>query len=312
MQLQNGFLTEFLTEVNFVLTQEDYENKLEDVLNPIRALFLEQGSLLAFSLARYCESNTRIAFFCEWYLQILEITRDSSSLFKANQEYLKKRIPTKLKGIPNLYEIVDTHISNIFIPKQIALLHSKTAEFISDLKEKYPYLNKYLSKQFLGKFMVGDVISVSKIYKENLTLAEFIEAQSYRNSFVQVGLPCILGLCYSFNQLDNPINPKGVKWVLLESLLKNISILHEINNSKDLQKFLYHSSLTDKEEFEWLKKDPSTQLKIAISDTESRKKTQKIKQKIYQKSKEELEAIILPEKHKQMLKDLIDWANGEG
>ena len=74
--------------------------------------------------------------------------------------------------------------------------------------------------------MVGDVISISKIYKENLTVSEFIEAQSQRSSFVQIGLPCILGLSYTFNQPDNPINPDGVKWVLLENLLKNIATLH--------------------------------------------------------------------------------------
>lgn len=312
MQTNTGFLTEFLTEVNFVLTQEDYENKLEDILNPIRNLFLEEESLLAFSLARYCEANTRIAFFCEWYLQVLEITKDSSNLFQANQNYLKKRVPVKLKGIPNLYEVMNNHINKIFIPKQIGLLHSKTAEFISDLNNKYPYLQKYLNKQFLSKFIFGDVVSVSRIYKENLTLAEFIEAQAYRHSFVQISLPCMLGLSYTFNQPDNPINPKGVKWVLLESLLKNIATLHEINNSKDLQKFIYQINLSDSQEFEWLRKTDANQLKIAISDTQARKKTLEIKQKIYQKAKEELDHLIFPDKYKSMLSDLIDWVNGEG
>lgn len=310
MQTQKGFLTEFLTEVNFVLTQENYENKLEDVLNPIRSLFLEQESLLAFSLARYCEASPRIAFFCEWYLQVLEITKDASQLFQANRSYLKKRVPTKLRGLPNLYQTIDDHINTVFIPKQIGLLHAKTAEFTADLLQKHPYLQKYLSKQFLGRFMVGEIVSVSKIYKENLTLAEFVEAQAYRHSFVQISLPCMLGLSYTFNQTDNPINPKGVKWVLLESLLKNIATLHEINNSKDLQKFIYQNSLSDAEEFEWLTRNTSSQLKIAVSDTETRKKTTEIKEKIYQKSQEELDSLIFPDKYKAMLAELIEWAKG--
>ena len=311
MKTQTGFITEFLTEINFVLTQEDYENKLESVIAPIRNLFLQEQNLLGFSLARYCEANTRIAFFCEWYFQVLKITKDNSTLILANQEYLKKSVPMRLRGLPNLYKIIDNHIHKILLPKQIGLLHAKNAEFVADLKQQYPYLNKFLSKEFLGKLMVGDVISISKIYKENLTVSEFIEAQSQRSSFVQIGLPCILGLSYTFNQPDNPINPDGVKWVLLENLLKNIATLHQINSTKDLEQFVYQSKLSDSQEFDWLRREPAIKMKIAINDTETRNDTQKIKDKIYQKSKDQLENIVFPKKYKEMLKDLLDWSGGE-
>jgi hypothetical protein len=308
MSTQNGFLTEFLTEVNFVLTQEDYGNKLQDLLSPIRNLFLEPKELLSFSLARYCGANTRIAFFSEWYFQVVNLTRDSSRLLEADRDYFRHKVPLKLRGLPNLHDLVDEHIKNIFLPHQIAVLHTKNKEFIDDLVYKYPYLNKYLSKNFLSQFVAGELTSVNKLYNPDLNLSAYLEAQGRRMNFVQIGLPVLLGLSYTFNQPHNPVNPQAVKWVLLEELLHQVATLYQINSTKDLQKFIYHQGLSEKEEFDWLQLDEHKQFQQALASAPAREEAKTQAEKIYDSAHNNLQALVFPEEYKTMLNDLIEWA----
>jgi hypothetical protein len=308
MKAETKFLTEFLTELNAVLTEENYADKYQDIVSPIRNFFIEKNDLTAFSLARYYGGNTRIAFFAEWYSQILDITQDSKDLFKVNQEYLRKKIPLSYRGIPNLYEIIDNHIREIFLPRQIALIHSKTTELILELESKYPYLKKYLSKEALAKNSLGEIINISKLYQIKVSLSQFIEGQGYRSHYIKIAFPCLISMIYSFNQVNSTANAKEIRWVLLEELLKNIAVLFEIKNSKDLQKFLYQVSLSDTEEFNWLKMNPTLQLKMAMADSGAREKSKSVRDKIYQKAKDNLYALNVPDKYKSMLKDLIDWS----
>ncbi len=306
----SGFLAEFYNEVNFVLTQEDHGNQMEEVLAPVKNLFLEEKSLLSFSLARYCGANTRISFFCEWYFQVLNITKDTNQLYLANQNYLRKKVPLRLRGLPNLYEVVDKHIENIFLPSQIGVMHSKNVELTNELKERYPYLSKYLNKDYLSKFIGGEIISIASIYREEITTSQYLKAQGQRLSFVQIALPCLLGLSYSFNQPNNPINPEKVKWVLLEEVLRDIATLYQIYHTEDLQRFLYLKSLSESEEFNYLKSQESTQSKLALQSNSTRQQANEYKDKILFNAINNLEALVFPDNYKEMIRDLIEWSSG--
>jgi hypothetical protein len=308
MKTSNAFLTEFLTQVNFVLTKEGYAGQLENLLTPVKNLLVQENELLSFSLARYCGANTEIAFFCQWYYQTLKITRDSHILLEENQKFLRQKVPLKFRGVPNLYEIIDQHIFGIFQPYQITLIQRKNQEFIEDLHKKYSYLDKYLSKNYLSKFIHSELLSVQKLYENDLPLSKFVEAQAFRTSFIQIGWPCLLSLAYYFNQEDNPINPAGIKWILVEEVLKAISALHQSSQNKDLQMFIYRQELDETQEFKWLGKTPSNQLKEALGSPTARVKNKEICEKIYQNGKNNLESLIFPDKHKEMLQDLLDWS----
>jgi len=305
---ETAFLTEFLKEVNFFLTQEDYGNRLEDILSPIKSIIIKDKNLFSFSLSRFCGADKHIAFFSEWYYRVLKITKDTRILIEANRIHFRKKVPLHLKGVPNLYETIDKHIQTVILPRQIGILHTKNLELIQDLKQKYPFLNKYLSKEYLSRFISAELTTISKLYGKNLSNSEFLEAQGSRLSFLQIGLPCILGLSYNFHQESSPINPAKIGWILLEELLKNIASLYQINHYKDLHKFLYQQSLNEQKEFNWLRQESSQQVQIALSDPETRKAANNLEKKIFDGAMSNIKALVLPEKYQEMLSDLINWA----
>lgn len=308
MQPSNAFLTEFLTKINFVLTQENYNGQLENLLAPIKSLLIKENELLSFSLARYCGADTEIAFFCQWYYQTLKITKDSQLLLEENQNFLRKKVPLKLRGVPNLYEIIDEHIFQVFQPYQITLIQRKNQEFIEDIRRKYKYLDKYLSKDYLSKFIYSEILSVQKLYQEDLPLSKYVEAQAFRSSFIQISWPCLISLSYHFHQKDNPVNPEKIKWVLVEEVLKAIAALHQSSQNQDLQIFIYRQELSESQEFKWLQQNSSQQLKEALASPTARTKNKEICDKIYENARNNLESLVFPEKFKGMLKDLLEWS----
>ena len=67
MFLQNSVLTEFLSEANLVLAQENFGNQLEDLLVPIKNFLQKEKQLLSFSLAKTklaSERNSVRTLFC--------------------------------------------------------------------------------------------------------------------------------------------------------------------------------------------------------------------------------------------------------
>ena len=308
MKPTNAFLTEFLTKINFVLTQEDYGGELENLLAPIKSLLIKENELLTFSLSRYCGADTEIAFFCQWYYQTLKITRDSKLLLQENQNFLRKKVPLKLRGLSNLYEIIDEHIFEVFQPYQITLIQRKNQEFIEDIRRKCKYLDRYLSKDYLSKFIYSEILSVQKLYQKDLPLSKYVEVQAFRSSFIQISWPCLISLSFHFHQKDNPINPEGVKWILVEEVLKAIAALHQRSQNQDLQIFIYRQELTEIEEFEWLQKNSIEQLKDALASSTARTKNEEICNKIYENGRNNLESLVFPDKFKEMLKDLLEWS----
>ena len=305
---QSSYITEFLAETNLVLSQEDYGNHFYDLLSPLRSFLHADEELLSFSLARYCGATSHVAFFCEWYVQYQQLLRDIGPLFDKNKEYLEKKVPLKLKGVPNLKNIISRDINQVFIPHQMAILNTKTNELRSDITKTNPFLSKYVSVQYLSKFITSDLVSIKQIYSVQFALKSYIDAQMYRTSFIMIGLPCLLGFLYNFNQPDSPINPEGVRWVVLEELMCQIALLHQTNQQGDLQRMVYSSRLSDKEEFNWFQLSPEKQLQQAIASTEAREMTQEIRAKVYKRGGDLLESMVFPDRYKQMLRELLSWA----
>jgi hypothetical protein len=121
-------------------------------------------------------------------------------------------------------------------------------------------------------------------------------------------LPALLGMCYTFNQADNHVNPKAIKWMFLEGVLKNIAILHQTGQNLNLSHFIYQSRLNDKEQFEWLQLPIEKQFEIVHNSKEAAELTNVQREKIFQKTLNDMENVVLPANHMQIIKDLLEWS----
>lgn len=308
MIVQNNYLTDFLSETNLALVQEDFGNQLNDLITPIRSLLHKDKEILSFSLAKYCGSETNLAFFCQWTSFTINLVHHQEELLEENKNYFKRKVPVRLRGIPGLYDILKADIKDNILPQQVALVQTKQKQLLQDILQASPELYKYLQPSIWNQIQASIHTSKKFLYLEDKTTSAYLETMGWRESFVYIGLPCLLGFVYSFNKEDNPINPNGVKWTLLEDVVHGISILHQSSADLDFKMFVYLSRLNNKEEFDWWQLPKQEQVKIVKGSVACNEIVQGIRDKIKNKILQDLESLIFPEKQKEMLADLIEWA----
>lgn len=308
MAADSTTLQEFLKEVNRAVTSQEYSSDLLDLFTPIRNLLLAQKDLISYSIARHAGADSELAFFCQWYCLNVEVTSNPEALNTENYNYFSKKVPLKLRGIPNLKELISADINKIFLPRQLVLMQQKTQDYIQVLTSKQPALQKYLDRAFLNKILASELTSVKKLYQEEQTLNQYLDAQNVRTSFALVGLPCLLGLANYFGKPDRKTLQQGVKWSLVEDVLRQISTLHQTGTSLDFQEYVYASRLSEKDEFFWWPLSRSEKQKKAMASSEAREIVKEIREKIHQATVNNLEATNLPPTFMEMLKDLLNWA----
>lgn len=310
MIVQNNYLTDFLSETNLALVQEDFGNQLYDLLSPIRNFLHKDKEILSFSLAKYCGAETNLAFFCQWTSFTVNLIHHQDQLIEENKNYFKRKIPMRLRGVPGLYDILKDDIRNNILPQQLGLIQSKQKQLLVDLLNYSPELQKYLQPSVWNQVQASIHNSRKYLYQEEKTTSAYLETLGWRESFVAIGLPCLLGFVYSFNKEENPINPKGVKWTLVEDIIHGISILHQSGIDLDFRMFIYLSRLSDKDEFEWWQMNFEQQTKIVRESVACTEIVQGVREKIKNKVLQDLESLIFPDKYKEMLADLAEWAFG--
>lgn len=308
MFLQTSFTTEYLSETNLVLTQEDFGAKLTDIIEPIRSFIQKDQDLLTFSLARYTGADTRISFFCQWLVFLNYIKINNFKLTSETEEYLRNKTPSYLKGLPKLNDSIFDLAKNVYFPVQIELFESKLYSMAGDIIAKNPYLQKYLSRSYLSKFSASEVSSKTYWLQDSFNFKTFMKNQAHRISFLEVCFPVLCGLQYSYNQEFNPINAQAIKWSEVVELLEVIASLHQTGASVELESMLYYSDLDETSKFEWLQKNKLEVREILLSKTKIVEESRKIRLEIHQKGTMILESVRLPEKDATMLKELLDWA----
>jgi ribosomal protein L23 len=311
MTSDSNFLTEFLAETNLLLAQIDYGNKLHDIISPIKNLMLKEKELLAFSMARYCGANTRIAFFCEWYYQVLKLTTNTEPLAIENQNYFHKKVPIRLRGVPNIYQLVDKDVL-VFVPQQLALIQNKSKAIMDGLVDTYPYLSKYLNDTFLSQIIASHYSSRKNKYVDRMSVSEYLESQMTGECFVKIAFPCLVGFCFSFSQSSSPINISNIKWVIVEEALKNISLLSQVNQNKDFESFVHWSQLSEKEEFEWLQLDEKNRFQKILAHPTTKETVKAHKEKIYKSTINTINTMTFPDQFKKMMLELLDWSYATG
>jgi hypothetical protein len=306
MNQNSNFVVEFLSEVNLILAQFDSGNKLYDVLQPVKNLFLKEKSLLSYSICRYNGGSPQLSFFCEWFYQICKITDNTTMLKSENQAYFLKKIPAELGSVSNINFLVQDNIET-FLISQISILHSKTRELNDLAIRKNPATLKFLDYNYVNKFFANQYHTRKSLYAPT-SVADFLEAKSGTLGFVQIALPFLIGCSYNFNQPDSIVNPESIKWVLLEELLKNISALYEINKNHDFEDFLMRQNMSIAELKEWYSLDAKNQLQKIMSSSEVREQYNMNRNKIIESINANIDNLKLPEKSKEILIDLFDWA----
>ena len=143
-----------------------------------------------------------------------------------------------------------------------------------------------------------------------MPITEYLDSQSYGDSFVKIAFPCLVGFCFSFNQQDSSINSDGIKWIILEEILKNISLLHQLGQDNKFEEFVHSMSLSEKEEFEWLQMDEKNRFQKILATPTTKDITKSHRDKIFKSTVSILDNINFPAQHKTMLKELLDWSYG--
>jgi hypothetical protein len=309
---QSSYISEFLSEANLILTRENFGNKMDGVIQPIRNLFLKEKDLLAFSLARYCGADSRLAFTCEWLYQSTYISLNPAKLNQENINLFRKKVPLRLRGVPNLHSRIDEEINSYFLPLQLNFLLSIREDLLCQINKNYPNVEKYLNRGFISQIIANCYQSNLKMYSQDLPLKTFLDCQYTRTSFLQVALPCLVGFTYQFNLETNLINPNGIRWSILEEVLKQIAFLHQTGSGQDplhsLERFVYMSRLSERDEFDWWQKDLQKQYQQVIASPEARELAQTERNKVYSQAKTNIANLILPEKYPPMIQELLEWA----
>lgn len=306
---EQKIITEYLSELNTFLSQMDPDGNLKELLVPVRNYMQAQKDLISFSLCRYCGANAQISFFCEWFAQVWFLSKNQQYLFKYNQEYWRNKVPTTLRGLPNLYNLVDTHIYEHFLPFQLLILHTETQRQMQRLYESYRFLQRYLRSSLFKDLIASQVFVIGGLYThEEIATSKYLKNINYQISYIQIAIPCLLGLRFHFYESRLATSPDNIQWLILEEVLENISALHYTRNSNRIAEFLYQNSISDQQKFRWWQLTDSEKRKILEDDADLKHNTLDIRNKIFQKTKTLIPSTELPVKNQQLLLSLLHWS----
>ncbi len=325
---EKSILTEFLAESNKLLNQVD-QGQLYDLLSPIKNYLQKQEDLLSFSLTRLFGGSKELAFVMEWQTQTSFLMHNSTDLFEENQIFWRKKIPVKLRGIPDLFERIDSDISKVFLPKQLIFFEEQNLKLKKEILINSPNLQNYL-QGFLTKIIIAQFGKSQLLYQENINLSQFLEYLSLGSSFLKIGLPILTAICFANSQVISNIIPnssqnsnenlaknwqnvenKDINWVFLEEIVKDISCLYQISNSLDLAKFLYLQNLSEVQVFDWWQKSEAGCLQILIGQKQIQQEVSNYQQKILTKIQSDIDRTGLDLKTQNLLKKVANWSFGE-
>ena len=302
MNSDKSTLTEFLTESNKILSNTDFGGSLYDLLVPIRAYLQSLEDLLSFSFCRLFGGSVELAFAMEWQTQTAFLVHSKEELVEQNQNFWRKKIPVKLRGIPGLFDKIDQDIHKIFLPKQLTFLQEKNDKMNSEISQKYPEIAKYLNKNYLINITIAQFGKSQLLYQPNINLSQFLEYLSFGSSFLKIGFPILVAL------RSNNTQNSEVNWLFVEEVTKDLSCLYQISNSLDLAKFLYLQNLSESESFTWWQKNESNAFQILIGQKEIQKEIQNYQEKYQVKLQSDIARSGLDSKDQNLLLSLVNWA----
>lgn len=308
MFLESSYTKEYLSEVNLMLTQEDYGNKLSDLIHPLKNHLQEDPDLLPYSLARYSGGDGRIAFFVQLLMLYTSLSFDTSALKIKTREYFLHKNQQNISLTSEFANEVNRVVDTVYLPVQLSLLQSKVESLSFDIMAKYPYIQKYFSRTFYMRAIINEVSAKGVIFKNEATAVEYLSYQGLRESYLSIGYPVLAGMVFDFYNPDSVINPKAIKWVIIEDILEIISALHQTAKNIELESHLYYFELNQQSRIEWVLKSHKERKHLLLDKTDIQSKGREYRLNLHRKATSLLQTIVLPDKNMTMLKDLLDWA----
>jgi hypothetical protein len=298
---------EFLAESNIALNQEDENNQLSYIITPIKQLLQSKSRpFTSFALAKSAGAPSQLAFFCEWCSFTGQVLQNLQTLSEYNEEYFVSVVGSKQAARPEITKELAEMARGQVLTMQIAFINQKLEQLRLDTFTRFGEVSRFLTyKQFNKTFSSENTITRTLISPKT-TLAQYLDVLGGGFSYYTVGLPIAAGICYSIKEYSDVVDTNKIQWSMLESILKNISVLARTTSKSTLSLFLKEQVVSDKQL--WFTAPLSERVELATGDTEIAEQYKQIRFKIFDRTKKDLEYLVLPKVHKLLIEQLLNWS----
>lgn len=302
------YFGEFLAESNVALSQEDERNQLGSLLNPlIWSLQNEKRPITAYTLARSFGAPSRLAFFCEYTSFVGQAMQNLSMLSTSNYNYFLNSLAPNMRAGKDVDNLLEKHSEGQILTMQIALMNQKLEQLRLDTIARYTYTSRFLGFQVFHRIFAHENSIVRNIASAKTTLAQYMDTLAGGFSYATVGLPVVSGIAQSVKEQSEVIDTSKIQWSMLESICRNISFLVRTSAPLHLALFLKEQVVSDT--LEWFALSTMERSDLALSDTEIIQQIKQIREKVRDRTRNDIEYIVLPEQSRQILKQLVEWAS---
>lgn len=298
----------YLSLLNEVFKKVSHLDNLYKVMEPVRVSLQSNQDLHTFSLVKFLTKNNELSFFFQWFADTSKVVHDYDKIHEINKEYLLANINKDLKGVPDLYALLSKDIVSRVSSNQLSFFNYISREKIDFFTRTYNSTNRYLNNDYLFKIQNALAFPDTFVYNNNQALALKLDSLAYSQSFLEVGWPLLTSFAYKFALPGSAISTQGVKWLILEEICKNLSLLHTIKNNRVLSPYLYQLSLNETELYKFYQINKNTQLADSLVSPEVQKQIAQIRDKVYQNTKQKIENLIFPSEDLALLKSLLEWS----
>jgi hypothetical protein len=297
---------EFLAESNIALNQEDDGNQLAYLLTPIRQLLQsKQRPFTAFALARAAGAPSQLAFFAEWSSFVGQVLQNLHTLSEYNYEYFASLAGKDARSTEVISYLQDLSKGQI-LTMQIAFLNQKLEQLRLDTFTRFGEVSRFVTYAQFHKVFTAENLLSRTLVSPKTTLAQYLDVLAGGFSFYTVGLPVLCGITYSMREYDTVLDTSKIQWSMIDSILKNISLLVRTTNRGTLALFLKEQVVGNK--VEWFAAGLQERLDLALGDGEIVDQIKQIRTKVYDRTKKDIEYVVLPAGQKAILEQLIAWS----
>lgn len=307
-----SFWEEFKAEADIVISHENTGGVLSIALDPLKKYFKDEkrGSLLAYSLARFCGANVRTAFFLEWAWIMYELPKDYTHLFNINRTFLQQNLSQELLDLPVVSEEIEEDAATTLITEQMRFIYQNFVRLRREIITKNPELEQFLTNENFDKISTHQILFKRPEYSQNLNQepsAKFLENLKYSSSLVSVGFAPFVGFMQHMHHSQQLVDPKKIDWNGLLEICKNIVIVNELKKNKFAFTFAKSQTLLPDQKRAWYNLNLQDRMDVAQKDENVQKKIEDLAKKIKEKTIEDVVKMAFPMKQKETLIRLLSW-----
>lgn len=301
----------YLSLLSDTFKKDTNNNSFNQAIEPVRLHIQNKTDLHTFSLVKFLTDYNELAFFFQWFMETNLLIYNNDLITKINQEYFSKKVDKNLRGLTNLKTLLSRDLNSTIIPTQISFFSFISRENIDFFTRKYPATNRFLNSQYLTKIQDALSFNDTLLYQNTPNLTQKLHSLGYGGGFLQIGFPLLVSLSYKYSLPEVPFSANDVKWLVLEEVVKNISILQALKDNKKIAPFLYQSLLNETELYKFYQMNLTDQMAESLTCQAVQDQILEIKEKLYQNTTQKIGKTCLPEEDVQILSSMLEWAKSE-